>query len=119
MSCCGAPKAGAVDLAAMCWSCPHGRSCGRTVAELTIMGSACPRGLLPTAADPTFVWRGARWRGVPWPVRLAAVVRFGRSPDDFEGCGCLDLVKHWLERLHEPVGRVALRLWRTAGVARR
>lgn len=118
MSCCGAPEAGAVDLAAMCWSCPHKSECGRTIAELTIMGAACPLGLLPTAADPTFIWKGVRWRGVPWPVAMAAVVRFGRSPDDFKGCGCVDAVKGWIERLDERVGRVARRLWRFIGVAK-
>lgn len=104
--CCTQTEFKPHDLAAACWSCRASRSrpgycgdSGATIADVTIGGRPCPRGKHPTARRPTFGWMGARWRGVPMPVRWAIAARGGMAPGDFTGCGCLDWLKALAERI--------------------
>lgn len=102
-----------LDLAAGCYACPDGGGnavyCRATTAQLTISAvvngaAACPLQRLPKIDDPTFRWLRARWRGVPWPVRVWIHALGGPHPEEFEGCGCLDRARAFIERVAAAAG---------------
>ena len=55
-----------------------------------------------------FTWKGTRWRGLPLPLRIWFLFRIlvrgfdinvAESLDKFGGCGCIDRLKSFTERL--------------------
>lgn len=45
------------------------------------------------------VWLGARWHGMPMPLRLYLAYRHGLHPGSWPGCGCLVRIKSLIERI--------------------
>lgn len=113
----------------MCQTCPHAeRSASGSAVACTLNGTpivalvhrlaACPVGRHPDEAG-LVRWAGARWLGVPEPLRWVLLAQLGRDARGLVGCGCLARLKAsragpWLEPALEAVqtlrGRVAA-LW--------
>jgi hypothetical protein len=119
--------------AAMCQTCPMAQreasgsavAClvlGKPVVHLVGGVEACPVGRHPDQVG-VVRWAGARWLGVPEPLRWRLVWALGREPRGLVGCGCLASLKAswagpwlepWLEGLQTLRSRLAALLddWR-------